>query len=92
MRTRLLGIRLVPIGVGLVLAGGSVHGFGLRAPLEVVGVDRAGVVVGRTVLRRNGLVSMPDARIVIEVPAGTASLSSIRAGDVLRCGVGRVPG
>ena len=75
-----------------MLAGRSVHGFGLEAPLDVVGVDRDGVVVGRAVLEGNQIVTMRRARVMIEAPRGTVGVALPAVGDVLRCRVGRVPG
>lgn len=62
------GLRPAPNGSGLVIASWSVHTFGMREPLWVVGLDRRGTVV---VVRRllPGRVLMAGAiRTILELP------------------------
>jgi hypothetical protein len=84
-RKGLLGREGLPPGAGLVIApSNAVHTFSMRFAIDVVFVRRSGVVVK---VRR----SMPKARIaaafmafaVIELPAGTAERTGVRAGDRL---------
>jgi hypothetical protein len=67
---RLLGVWRVPEGSTVVLPVSSVHSFGRRRPLEVVGLDAARRVVSLQVLEPNRIVVIPEARIIIETPVG----------------------
>lgn len=84
-RKGLLGREGLPPGAGLVIApSNAVHTFSMRFAIDVVFVRRTGVVAK---VRH----SMPRARIaaafmafaVIELPAGTAERTGVRAGDRL---------
>jgi hypothetical protein len=67
---RLLGVWRVPEGATVVLPVSSVHSFGRRRPLEVVGLDAARLVVSVKTLKPNRIVVIPGARIIIEAPGG----------------------
>jgi hypothetical protein len=67
---RLLGVWRVPEGSTVVLPVSSVHGFGRRRPLDVVGLDAARRVVAVKTLEPNRIIVMPGARIIIEAPQG----------------------
>jgi uncharacterized membrane protein (UPF0127 family) len=67
---RLLGAWRAPEASTVVLPVSSVHSFGRRHALEVVGLDAAGRVVAIKTLRPNRIVVMPGASMVIETPAG----------------------
>ncbi|HLV90138.1 MAG: hypothetical protein J5I28_02815 [Acidimicrobiales bacterium] len=65
------GLRGSPDGSALALPGGSVHGFGMDRDLVVVGLDGDLEVIGSKVLAPNRIVTIPGARWMIELPAGT---------------------
>jgi hypothetical protein len=67
---RFLGVRRVPPGSIIVIPARSVHGFGLRQPLEVVGLDAGMRVAATATLRPNRIVVFPSARIIVELPSG----------------------
>jgi hypothetical protein len=67
---RLLGVRRVPDGTTVVLPVASVHGFGRRRALQVVGLDEASRVVALKTLEPNRIVVIPRARMIIETPIG----------------------
>ncbi len=83
----LLGHPPLQEGEGLLLVPcNAVHMHGMKYPLDVAFLDRAGVVValypqlppgGRTRRHR-------QARVALELPAGTLAASGTREGDVLR--------
>lgn len=60
----LMGRRPVP----LLIRTRSVHGFWIRCPLTVVGLDRAGTVMALRVLRRGRIVRMAGATWILELP------------------------
>lgn len=67
-RLRRQGLRPAAGPFGLVMAGRSVHTFGMAAPLGVVFVSRGGrVLVARTVLPGR-IATCLRARLVLEVP------------------------
>lgn len=66
---RLLGLFRVPAGVPVLLPVRSVHTFGLRRPITVVGIDRRMRVVGTRTVRPNRVVSMRQARLFLEMPS-----------------------
>lgn len=91
------GIGAVPPGVGVLLAGRSVHGFGLDRPLRVVGLDPRGTVVAVRRLNPRRIVFVARAVYLLELPepvgsgvvAGQqatvlASVQCSHAGDALR--------
>jgi len=67
---RLLGVWRAPEGSAVVIATRSVHNFGRRRSLEVVGLDAGMRVVETRTLRPNRLVAFRSATIIIELPAG----------------------
>ena len=67
---RLLGVWRAPEGSAVVLAVSSVHSFGRRRPLELVGVDAGMRVVATMTLRPNRVKVIPSARMIVELPAG----------------------
>lgn len=71
-RTRRAGLAPLPLGWGLLIAGRSVHGRGLCAPLAVVGIDPAGVVIGAVTLRPGSLVKVAGAAAILELPVSVA--------------------
>jgi hypothetical protein len=67
---RFLGVRRAPAGSVVVIRARSVHGFGLRQPLEVVGLDAEMRVVATSTLRPNRVIVLPSARMIVELPPG----------------------
>ena len=67
---RLLGLWRAPEGSAVVLAVSSVHSFGQRQPLDLVGVDAGMRVVATKILRPNRVTVIPSARMIVELPAG----------------------
>lgn len=83
----LIGRRPLGPGEGLVLVPcRQVHGFGLRAPVDVVFCDPRGRVVAVLAPLEPGRIgpAAPGARCAVELPAGTVAASGTRPGDVLR--------
>lgn len=77
---RLLGLHLFAEDpAALVVPGSSVHGFGLRGPVWVVGVDEQGRGTGGRVLMPRRLVRFPGASAVVEVPAGPSCFGEHRS-------------
>ncbi|MBI4673629.1 MAG: DUF192 domain-containing protein [Chloroflexi bacterium] len=82
----LMGKRSLPDGFGLLLRNeAAIHTFGMRIPIDVVYLDRVGIIVRIT-------ETMPPARFgplvrgardVLELPAGTLSRTHTRVGDQL---------
>jgi hypothetical protein len=66
---RLLGLRRAPPGSALVMRARSVHGFGMRHPIPVVGLDEEMRVVSTRTLRPNRVMVIPSARILVELPS-----------------------
>ena len=62
------GLRPRPAGQGLLMRGRSVHGFGMKEPLFIVGLDAGGRVVGVRVLFPRRFASIPGARHILELP------------------------
>ncbi len=69
---RLLGIFRAPPDVPVLLSTRSVHTFGLRRPITVVGIDSGMRVVGTRTVGPNRVVLMPRARFFLEMPSNTA--------------------
>jgi hypothetical protein len=67
---RLLGVWGAPAGSAVVLQTSSIHGFGLRRPLAVIGLDEAMRVVGLGTLRPNRIMTISTARYLVELPLG----------------------
>jgi hypothetical protein len=68
---RLFGRFRLPPGAGLVIPARSVHSFGQREPMEIIGVDgRMRVVAART-LQPGRVALVRSARMIVELPAGS---------------------
>jgi uncharacterized membrane protein (UPF0127 family) len=67
---RLHGLRRAPPGSALVMRARSVHGFGMRHPIPVIGLDADMRVVSTRTLRPNRVMVIPSARILVELPPG----------------------
>lgn len=67
---RLLGVRRAPAGSVVVLPATSVHSFGLRRALDLIGVDDRMRVVATMPLPPNRVRVIPSARMIVELPAG----------------------
>lgn len=82
----LMGKRALPEGYGLYFPKESaIHTFGMKIPIDVVYLDRAGIVLRVT-------EAMPPARVgplvrgardVLELPIGTLARTQTRVGDQL---------
>ena len=68
---RLLGNLRTPPGTALVLRTRSVHTFGQRRPIEVVGLDGDMEVVAIRTLDPNRIGVIRSARMILELPAGS---------------------
>ena len=80
LRIRLRGLRPAPFGWCLLLGGATVHGRGLAAPILVVGVSRGGCVGSAVELAPGGVVRIPGASAVLELPRE----QSLRDGTLIR--------
>ena len=86
------GLRPSAEGVGMLIDGRSVHGFGMTEPLLVVGLDGHHRVVGFRTLGPRRIICFVGAVQILELPAGHhpppegAVLSWVRGGkaDPLR--------
>jgi uncharacterized membrane protein (UPF0127 family) len=67
---RLLGVWRAPAGSAVVLTVTSVHSFGRRHALDLVGVDAGMRVVATTTLQPNRVKVIASARMIVELPAG----------------------
>jgi len=67
---RLQGLRYRSEGYGMLIRGGSVHGFGMRKPLLAIGLDGRRRVVGFRILHPRRVVWIRGAREVVELPIG----------------------
>jgi hypothetical protein len=67
---RLLGNFRAPPGTPVLLRTRSIHTFGQRRPLSVVGIDAAMTVVDVRSVSPNRVAVIPGARLILEVPAG----------------------
>jgi hypothetical protein len=67
---RLLGVRRAPIDSVVVLSATTVHSFGLRRSLDLIGVDDQMRVVATMPLPPNRVRVISSARLIVEVPAG----------------------
>ncbi len=68
---RLLGVWRAPAGSAVVLPVTSVHSFGRRRPLDLVGVDARMRVVATMTLPPNRVTFIPSAHMIVELPAGS---------------------
>lgn len=67
---RLFGNWRAPAGSALVMRTRSVHTFGQREPIEVVGLDSEMRVVATKTLFPNRIAMIPSARLIVELPGG----------------------
>lgn len=84
-RKGLLGRQGLPAGHALVLAPcQGVHTFGMRFPIDIVGVNRDGrVVTIRHAVPRRRVVLAFRAFAIVELSAGRCAVAGLRAGDRL---------
>jgi uncharacterized membrane protein (UPF0127 family) len=84
-RRGLLDRDSLPAGAGLVIAPSQgVHTFGMRFPIDVIGLDRTGHVVRLKVSVRPGRIVLAwRAFAILEVPEGTARRAGLELGDQL---------
>jgi uncharacterized membrane protein (UPF0127 family) len=68
---RLLGVWRVPAGSVVILPVTSVHSFGRRRPLDLVGIDAGMTVVATMTLPPNRVTFIPSARMIVELPVGS---------------------
>ena len=68
---RLLGVWRVPAGSAVILPVTSVHSFGRRRSLDLVGIDAGMRVVATMTLPPNRVTVVPLARMIVELPAGS---------------------
>jgi hypothetical protein len=62
------GLRPRPAGQGLLIRARSVHGFGMKEPLLIVGLDALGGVLGIRILFPRRFAFVPGARQILELP------------------------
>jgi len=65
---RLTGLRFSSDGYGMLIGGRSVHSFGLREPLLVIGLGQGRTVIGHRILTPHRVVWIPRAREMLELP------------------------
>ena len=83
----LMGRRELPAGAALVIEGeGSVHTFWMRFPIDLIFVDRDGVVVGlrEAMPPHRPFAGARGACRTIELPTGTIAQSGTQRSDQLR--------
>ncbi|MEX0864529.1 MAG: hypothetical protein WD269_06600 [Acidimicrobiia bacterium] len=68
---RLTGLSRAAIGDSLLIRARSVHGFGMRHPLLVVGIDSDMTVIGLKTLRPRRVVGFREAIYLLELPIGS---------------------
>lgn len=80
----LLGRRSLPEGAGLIFHTGSVHTWFMRFAIDVVFLDRDGIVLkaGKT-LPPFRFTAARRARTCVELPAGTIARTATAPGDRL---------
>lgn len=66
-RDRWRGLRPSPTGFGLLLKTRSVHSFGMRTDLLLVGIDGGGTVIDTRTLRPGRIVTLPAVRFILEL-------------------------
>jgi len=69
---RFFGTTRLPSGSVLVLRARSVHSFGMRDPIEIVGLDAGMKVVAIRTLRPNRIALIASARLIMELPGGSS--------------------
>jgi hypothetical protein len=62
------GLRPTADGLGMLIRGRSVHGFGMKEPLHVVGLNARRCVVGVRILHPRHLAIVRGARHILELP------------------------
>lgn len=67
---RLRGNRTLPPGSAVVLRTRSVHSFGQKDPIQIVGLDSNMRVVAIRTLMPNRISLLPSARMIVELPDG----------------------
>jgi hypothetical protein len=67
---RLLGMSRADVGTPVLLPGPSIHTFGQRRPLSIIGLNAAMRVVAVRTVAPNRVVMIPGARMILELPAG----------------------
>jgi hypothetical protein len=88
----LLGRRALPVGAGLVLEPCAwVHTIGMAFPIDVVHLDADGRVLRVVADLRPWRLGpfVRGARVVVELPAGTAASTGTCPGDLIQ--LGRLP-
>lgn len=79
----MLGRRPLPPAL-LLRPSGSVHGMGMREPLDVAMLAPDGTVLATRVLRPRGLVTAPrGTRDVLEAPVGSFARWGVREGSAV---------
>lgn len=66
-RDRWRGLRPSPAGFGLLLKTRSVHSFGMKTDLLLVGIDARGTVIDTRTLRPSRIVTLPKVRFILEL-------------------------
>lgn len=85
----LLGTDSLPAGTGLFIGPcPQIHMFGMKYPIDVIFIDKAGVVVGLVERIKPGQMSKSFKKSIgcIELPAGTISDTGTAIGDVIERG------
>ena len=72
-RDRLLGIRRIGDAELVIIPGSSVHGVGLDAPLDAVGISSSGVITRVATLRPGRFLRFGGAALVAESPQGSVT-------------------
>ncbi|MFQ5517513.1 MAG: hypothetical protein ACE5E8_08045 [Acidimicrobiia bacterium] len=70
MRRRFGGIKTMPRGWSLLLRARSVHGFGLRLPVNVARLDETGLVLEVRLLQRRRMLWWRRPQLLLEVAPG----------------------
>lgn len=68
---RLRGNRALPPDSAVVLRTRTVHSFGQREPIEIVGIDAQMRVVTTRTLLPNRITLLSSARMILELPCGS---------------------
>ena len=66
-RARLVGVRRKDIDT-MLLPVRSIHTWGMRQPIRVIGIDASGVVIATAVVGPRSVVRWTAARWILEVP------------------------
>jgi uncharacterized membrane protein (UPF0127 family) len=68
---RLVGNLAVPGDSAVVLHTRTVHSFGQKTPIEIVGIDAHMRVVATRTLMPNRITVLSSARMILELPSGS---------------------